>query len=154
MFRHQELINDNFSYGFKQITEIAVKALSPGINDPGTALQAIDYLSGLFQILLQLKGQRALKDKEGTVVLLYLPLPFKEIFYFCLTSLRNYAATDVVVQARLISLIRKTAEKDTEVPNRSLYQSELDAIVEIAEKTLKSQKDIFYIKDLVKGKSY
>lgn len=153
MFRHQELVTDNFSYGFKQITEIAVKALSPGINDPGTALQAIDYLTDLFQMLLQVNGQRAVKNKEGAVVLLYLPIPFREIFYFCLTSLRNYASTDVVVQAKLVSLIRKTAEADTEEANRMLYQSELESIVEIAEKTLKSQKDISYIKDLIKGKS-
>lgn len=153
MFRHQELITDNFSYGFKQITEIAVKALSPGINDPGTAIQAIDYLTDLFQIILQLKGQRAVKDKEGTVVLLYLSPPFREIFYFCLTSLRNYAATDVVVLAKLVTLIRKTAETDTELLNNGLYQSELDAIVETTEKTLKSQKDIFYIKGLINQKS-
>lgn len=150
IFRHQEMISDNFSYGFKQITEIAVKALSPGINDPGTALQAIDYLSDLFQMLLQLKGQRVLRSKEGLPVLLYLPVPYKDIFYLCLTSLRNYAEKDVVVQAKLILLIKKIAKFDSEEENRLLYQGELEAILEAAEKTLKSRKDIDFIKNLAK----
>lgn len=151
IFRHQEMINDNFSYGFKQITEVALKALSPGINDPGTALQAIDYLTDLFQMLLKLKGQRVLRQKEGEQALVYLPVPFSAIFYLCVSSLRNYAEKDIVVQAMLISLIKKTAGSDNEEGNRMLYQSELDAIVEIAEKSLKSQKDIEYIRNLVKS---
>lgn len=37
-FSKSELIEDNYILAFKQITEIAVKAMSPGINDPGTAV--------------------------------------------------------------------------------------------------------------------
>lgn len=149
IFRHEEIIPDNFFYGFKQITEIAAKALSPGINDPGTALQAIDCLTALFQILLKLKGQKVLKQK-GTPVLFYLPIPYREMFYLCIASLRGYAEKDLVVQAKLISLIKKTAQADNEEENRMLYQSELEAIVETAEKAFKSRKDIRYIHDLVK----
>jgi uncharacterized membrane protein len=150
-FRHQEMISDNFFYGFKQITEVAAKALSPGINDPGTAVQALDYLSALFQMLLKLKGQRVLRLKEGVPVLFYLPVPYQEIFYMCTASLRNYAEKDLVVQAKLISLIKKTAEADTTEGSHMLYQSELDATAEIAEKSFKSHKDIRYIHDLIKG---
>ena len=149
IFRHQEMISDNFFYGFKQITEIAVKALSPGINDPGTALQAIDYLTALFQMLLNLKGQRVLMQKEGAPVLLYLPVPYSEMFYLCVASLRGYAEKDLVVQAKLIALIKRIADADTEEGNKILYQSELDAIIETTEKTFKSEKDIRYIHGLL-----
>lgn len=151
IFRHQEMINDNFSYGFKQITEVALKALSPGINDPGTALQAIDYLTDLFQMLLRLKGQRVLRQKEGELALVYLPVPFSTIFYLCVSSLRNYADKDIVVQAKLISLIKKTAGSDKNEGNQMLYESELNAIVEVTEKSLKNQKDIEFIRNLVKS---
>ena len=44
-FYIEEFIDDHYSYGIRQIAEIAVKALSPGINDPGTAVKALDMMS-------------------------------------------------------------------------------------------------------------
>lgn len=46
-FYVEEFIDDHYSYGIRQIAEIAVKALSPGINDPGTAVKALDMMSML-----------------------------------------------------------------------------------------------------------
>jgi uncharacterized membrane protein len=37
-------ISTSFYYGFRQLMEIAIKALSPGINDPGTATIALQCL--------------------------------------------------------------------------------------------------------------
>ncbi|MBK9421385.1 MAG: DUF2254 domain-containing protein [Flavobacteriales bacterium] len=34
-------VEANYTYGFRQLTEIAMKALSPGINDPGTAMLSL-----------------------------------------------------------------------------------------------------------------
>lgn len=53
----QEKVVDNFIYGFKHLTEIAVKALSLGVNDPGTAIHASDYLMDLLCRLQQLSGK-------------------------------------------------------------------------------------------------
>lgn len=54
-FSRGELVQDNYLLAFKQITEIAVKAMSPGINDPGTAINTIDYLTELFALRMQKK---------------------------------------------------------------------------------------------------
>src|SRR5690606_31979271 len=52
-FIHQsEAIEYNFFYGFRQLTEIALKALSPGINDPGTAIISIRSLFELYAFRL------------------------------------------------------------------------------------------------------
>ena len=40
--------SDYYGYGVDNILEVALKALSPGINDPGTAVLAIDYLREIF----------------------------------------------------------------------------------------------------------
>lgn len=45
IFYIEEYISDHYRYGLTQISEIAVKAMSPGINDPGTAVKSIDMLS-------------------------------------------------------------------------------------------------------------
>ena len=48
LFNNEELMGQNYIYGFRQISEIGVKAMSTGINDPGTALNTIDYLTSYF----------------------------------------------------------------------------------------------------------
>ena len=146
IFRHQENIENNYFHGFKQITEVAVKALSPGINDPGTALQAINYLSDLFNILMRLKGERVVKRSDGKPGLVYLPVPFLEIFHLCVSGIRNYAEKDVAVQVKLIKLIRGLGERDRFGDYAEVFRCELEAMEEAAGKTLNSSKDIAYLK--------
>lgn len=49
IFSQQESVNRNYEYGFRQLSEIALKALSPGVNDPGTAILSFRALMDLFQ---------------------------------------------------------------------------------------------------------
>lgn len=149
VFRHQEIIEDNYFYGFKQITEVAVKALSPGINDPGTALQAINYLMPLFKMLMCLEGRKVCRSRQGNALLVYRPVAFSEVFYFCMSSLRTYAAEGVAVQAKLIQLILKMKEEDREQRFEALFSQELKAIEEIATASMKNQVDLAFIRSLI-----
>jgi len=150
VLRHQELVKDNFLYGFKHLTEIAVKALSPAVNDPGTAINAIDYLSDLFRRLQQLRGQKVEKYDDGTACIIYKPVPFEQTLYICLSSIRAYSTEDVAVQARLIDLISKIGERDEQNRHRQLLQRELNSIEEASAKDMKSEEDIRHIKAMVK----
>ena len=66
----QESVDRNYEYGLRQLSEIALKALSPGINDPGTAIIS-------FRGLIDLLGFRAIHfppsilSREGKPNLLY-----------------------------------------------------------------------------------
>ena len=61
-FSRSEIVSHNYILGFKQLTEIAIKAMSPGINDPGTAITCIDYLSELFALRLKKKDFSFIKN--------------------------------------------------------------------------------------------
>ncbi|WP_460879235.1 DUF2254 domain-containing protein [Pontibacter rugosus] len=63
-FFREERPSVNYLFGFKHITESAVKALSPGINDPGTAIKAIDYLTALFSLRMNLTDDKILYDEK------------------------------------------------------------------------------------------
>lgn len=49
IFSDQESVERNYEYGLRQLSEIALKALSPGVNDPGTAIISFRALIDLFQ---------------------------------------------------------------------------------------------------------
>ncbi|MFJ9520171.1 DUF2254 domain-containing protein [Kitasatospora sp. NPDC101801] len=67
---HQDL-----SFGFRQLVDIAIRALSPAVNDPTTAVQAIDRIHQLLAMLAGYPfGELRYRDRDGTVRLVQ-PIP-------------------------------------------------------------------------------
>ncbi|MFD3003582.1 DUF2254 domain-containing protein [Pontibacter toksunensis] len=152
ILRHQEKVVDNFIYGFKHLTEIAVKALSPGVNDPGTAIQAIDYLMDLLCRLQELSGRlKVVQRKDGTACLIYGPIPFEKIFYMCTASIRAYSTKDVAVQTRLIDLLSKISERDEQDKHKQLLEKELNSIEEASLKDMKAKEDKEYLETILQN---
>jgi len=118
----EEHISDHFSFGFGQISEIAVKALSPGINDPGTAIRAIDLLAELFIQLMMIKQREFIKDEDGNICVYLMPITFDDILFQNFTPIRNYGQQDVRVMLQLLASLEKMLEVDDE---KKLYYKEI-----------------------------
>lgn len=104
-FTIEEIVDENYYFGFKHFTEIATKAMSPGINDPGTALNAIDYLSELYKELSNLEGILSYKDDDGIYRVYVETHSFEEILANNMTYLRTYCKGDPIVSKRLIKML-------------------------------------------------
>lgn len=104
-FSKSELVSDNYSLAFKQLTEIAVKAMSPGINDPGTAINAIDYLTELFALRMKKKDVEIYVDKENNSQFKLEVIPFKILLYNVMASLRTYCKHDPIVVQKLLWML-------------------------------------------------
>lgn len=94
-------------YAIRLIVDIAIKALSPAINDPTTAVQALDQIEDL---LLRLGSccleNEAFLDRKGTVRLV-VPFPTWEDFLrLALDEIRSYGADSVQVMRRMTALIK------------------------------------------------
>lgn len=93
-------------YAIRLLVDIAIRALSPAVNDPTTAVQALDQIEDL---LLRLGNSRLecgeYEDDEGTLRLIvpnpswddYLTLALKEILF--------YGATSTQVTRRMMALL-------------------------------------------------
>jgi uncharacterized membrane protein len=122
----EEHISDHFSFGFGQISEIAVKALSPGINDPGTAIRAIDLLAELFIQLMLIKQQTYIKDKDGNVCVFLIPITFEDILFQNFTPIREYGQKDVRVMLQLLASLEKMLKVDDQ---KKLYHQEINGFI-------------------------
>jgi uncharacterized membrane protein len=112
VFRHQEDISQQYGYGVKHLTEVALKALSPGINDPGTAVQAIDRLTDLLVEVLSVSGQKILTDKQQRLRLIYEPLSFAEMLYLSINAIREYGQGDFIITLKLLTLLYTVSRHD------------------------------------------
>lgn len=61
-------MQQDLSFGVRQLVDIGVRALSPGVNDPTTAVQVIDRLHGLLR-LLGSKAMPTARHRDGSGVL-------------------------------------------------------------------------------------
>jgi len=92
----------DLAFGFRQIADIALKALSAAINDPTTANMCIDRLCQALVVLEQRDlRSRSRHDEESNAVLV-LPGPsFDHLVHVAFDQIRHYGATDAKVAAHL-----------------------------------------------------
>lgn len=98
LIQRGEDIESNYYYGFRQLTEVAVKALSPGINDPGTAVLCLQALTALLAYRLQHFPKRFVSDDAGTVRIIIKERTVEEIITACLLPIWDYGKEDRTMQ--------------------------------------------------------
>ncbi|WP_256013702.1 DUF2254 domain-containing protein [Desertivirga xinjiangensis] len=104
IYRGQE-IKSNYYYGLKQLMEVAVKALSPGINDPGTAILSLQSLGELFSFRLQNHPVTHIRNKEGIVRVISKERSFSEMFKDCIYPIWDYGKADRLVLKELLHIL-------------------------------------------------
>ena len=74
-------ISGNFVSGIQKISEIAIKALSPGINDPGTAIRSLNTLSIILTKLMPYSNQYVVSYKDGKIKVIKTSPPLSAILH-------------------------------------------------------------------------
>lgn len=150
-FYREERPDVNYLYGFKHITESAVRALSPSLNDPGTAVKAIDYLTSLFILRMRLGDERVLCDEKGEARVLILQETFEQLMALCLGPIRLYCKSDGIVVLRLLYLFRSLLLKVEEHPHlRPVLFNEANLLLLDADKAIANKGDRSRINDQVR----
>jgi len=93
-------------FAFRIMVDIAIKALSPAINDPTTAVLAIDQIHHLLRDI----GRRDLAeghatDGQGRVRLLYRTPDWEDFVQLGTTEIRLYGSNSIQVQRRLRAML-------------------------------------------------
>ncbi|MBK0382491.1 DUF2254 domain-containing protein [Pedobacter sp. SD-b] len=106
LFLHKsESIEENYFYGFRQLTEIALKALSPGINDPGTAIISLRSLFELYAYRIAHFSKTIITNKDGKARIISEELSFDHIFLETIIPIWDYGKNDRMVQKELLLLL-------------------------------------------------
>ena len=100
-----ETVKGNFAFGFRQLTEIAMKALSPGINDPGTAMLSLRALFDLFNFRLAHHPEQVLRDDEGRVRIHIRTWSFEQLFKGTIHAIWDYGRGDRSIRHELLSML-------------------------------------------------
>lgn len=94
-------------FAFRVLVDIAIKALSPAINDPTTAVQVLDRVE---ELLLHLAPRRlgigCVADRSGAVRLVHGTPEWDDYLDLAVTEIRGYGERSVQVVRRLRALLQ------------------------------------------------
>jgi len=120
-------------YAIRLLVDIAIRALSPAINDPTTAVQAIDQLEDLLHRLgrTNLEDVHA-RDNKDVVRLIYPTPNWEDFLRLSFDEIRQYGAGSVQVMRRLRSALAGLPESlsdESRIAAVERYVHQLDLII-------------------------
>ena len=121
----ERTLEQDAAFGIRQLVDVACKALSPAVNDPYTAIQAVDHLSVIFYALAgRPLGDYVGTDSTGRATVIVPGRRFGDYLSTMCGLIRRYGAAEPTIDVALLRLLTHCA---------SLVGDQKDRLAAIAE---------------------
>jgi uncharacterized membrane protein len=145
----QRMVETDAGFGIRQIVDIAMKALSPGINDTSTAVMCVDYLAA---ILVRLAARRiAVSHRldQGELRVIVRGPSFESLVGEAFDQIRQNAAGNVAIMSRMLGALQTIASLTASPRRRRVLREQVQWIAELAERTIESPHDRARVESLL-----
>jgi uncharacterized membrane protein len=132
-FGRHRFLSQDVEFGVAQIVEIAIRALSPAINDTFTGIASVDLLGEALTILAEApQSSGRWFDTNGKLRLQVRPLLLPRLVKQAFDQIRQAAADNPAVLIRLLSTMERLAPKLQGADGRNALLEEAAAVWETA----------------------
>lgn len=133
-------------FAVKQLVEIALRALSPGINEPFTAITCIDRLAeGLACAAKAPPPRRAWPDASGRTRVFTRTPSFATLLHAAFDPIRIFAGANPGIYARLLESVAELGRVAVREGDRAVLRQHADAIRRVAERAIADSEDRAYV---------
>jgi uncharacterized membrane protein len=137
----QRTVEQDAGFGLRQLEDIALKALSPGINDTSTAIMCIDWLGALLAQLVQRDLGSPVRAEAGQVRVLAQRPDFTSYLRTAFDQIRTNAAEDTAIYVRLLAALHTVAARTRHHAYRFALRQQADLALAAAEKNLPAEHE-------------
>nr|WSX49321.1 DUF2254 domain-containing protein [Streptomyces sp. NBC_00974] len=108
----ERTIEQDPAFALRILVDIAIRALSPAVNDPTTAVQVLNHIDTFLHVVgrARLRGRYVLADDEGRPRLVVPGRGWEDYVQLAVTEIREYGATSFQVCRRLRALLEDLLE--------------------------------------------
>ena len=138
--RHRTVQQD-CAFGIRQIVDMALKALSPGINDTTTAVMCVDYLTAILARLAPRGIPSSHRYEDGELRVIAVGHTFASLVAESFDQMRGSAAGNVAIMSRMLGALQTIASLTTSQSRRQVLREQVQWIAELAERTIESSHD-------------
>jgi uncharacterized membrane protein len=134
-------LSQDIAFGIDQLVEIAIRALSPAVNDTFTALTCIDWLGdGLCKIAVGWYPQSVHRDRLGTIRLITVPVSYERLVQRSFEKIRQASNGMPAVLIRQLDVLAKVMA--VAPPGRSqVLLDQAAMIARVCERTVPEPSD-------------
>ena len=133
--RHRTLEQDA-AFGIRQLVDMALRALSPGINDTTTAVMCVDYLAAILVRLATRDIPGAVRFEDGEPRVVTIGVSFRGLVAASFDQIRGSAAGNAAILLRLLRAIGILASVTRGKTRREALRQQVDCIAEAAANSL------------------
>ncbi len=120
-FGPSRTLQQDLEFGVLQIVDIALKAISPAVNDPSTAISCVDQLSRiLIRFASREPPESMLFDPPGMIRVIILWTDFDRMLDSAFEQIRLYSQGDIAVSLRMLRALSDIA---TTVPDPAYHRT-------------------------------
>lgn len=128
--RHRTIAQDP-EFGIAQIVEIALRALSPAVNDTFTGVACVDWMGDALLVVAEAPAHDGCWfDRAGKLRLRARPLRVERLLRIGFDQIRQAAADNPAVLIRMLDVIRRIAPRMPTDAARECLRAQADAIRE------------------------
>lgn len=142
-------IEQDAGYGIRQIVDIALKALSPGINDTTTAIICIDYLAVIVGKIADRKLPTTTRMKDGEIRVFVKSPSFRKYVETAFDQIRINGKANLAIFTRLLKALSIVAERTTSDERKKIIREQIILTKEFAEETLQTEYERKQLDELV-----
>ena len=107
----------DLTFPIAQLVEVAVRALSPGVNDPRTAISVLERLGATLTSLSRRSLDAGARERDGVVRVRFPPLSYADLTSVMFEMIRESAGGSPSVLIYLVTVLTEVAKVET-VPER------------------------------------
>ena len=147
--RHRNVEQD-VAFGIQQLVDIALKALSPGINDTTTAIMAVDYLGAVSEQMAQREFPARLRSDGKHLRVLVRSMDFDDYIRLAFDLPRINAKGNHAVLRRLLRALALVNEAVCSDDRKPILKQQAELLMDSADQTLNTDYEKQQVRDLYK----
>jgi uncharacterized membrane protein len=147
-------VDEDVAFGIRQLIDIAMRGVAPSVNDPYTAVQAVQHLT-IILVAMAKVDTTDITLYEGDALRVYVPTAdFVLALSTVVDSVRRTAASRPRVVVALLRLLETVAACGTSAHRRSVVGSHVAPIVEDAQRAIPQAVDLKPVLAMAKDVQY
>jgi uncharacterized membrane protein len=129
------------AFAVQQLVEVALRALSPGVNEPFTAITCIDRLGqGLSRLAVRAMPSPVRADDTGAMRVVARPRTFAELLEEAFEPVARFAGGNPAIYARLLTTLDSLATFARREQDRAAIAREAAFVLATAELEVKDER--------------
>ena len=134
-------VHQDCAFGIRQLVDMALHALSPGINDTTTAVMCVDHLTAILARLATRKIPSSRRHEDGELRVISIGQNFAGLVAESFDEIRGNAQGNISIMSRMLGALETIASLTDNPVRRRVLREQAECIAELAGRTIVAPRD-------------